>query len=65
MRNPPRSLQIEAELFASNMLHVLWFCSFMLKWWQPFFQHIRDEYSNESYSANAEREPESCLGRQG
>ena len=65
-RNPLRSLQIEAELFASKMLRVLRFCSFMLRrWWQSFFQHIRDEYSDEGYSANAERESESCLGRQG
>ena len=65
-RNPLRSSQFEAELFASDMLHVLRCCGFILRRWrQSFFQHIRDEYSDEGYSANAEREPESCLGRQG
>ena len=58
-------LQFEAELFVPNVLHVLRFCSSTLGMWrQPFFQHIRGKYSHEGYSANAERDPESGLGRQ-
>ena len=61
----PRNAHVQAASFTSNVFRVLRFYDCMLRRWRrPLFQHVGDEYPDECYGANTEREPESRLGRQ-